>query len=180
MIYFTSDLHLNHEKIIKLCNRPFADVEVMNETIISNWNKTVKNDDTIYILGDFQMSKKGDVANEFLKKLNGKKILIVGNHDHFLKSSNFDKNLFTDIKIYEEIRYKDRMFCLFHYPIYEWNGFYRDAICLHGHVHTDNKDKKQLTKSLGNIYDVGVDGNNFVPVSIEKILEMFPVANQKK
>ena len=52
-VFFTSDTHFYHGNIIRFCNRPFEDVEMMNETIISNWNNTVGLDDTVFHLGDF-------------------------------------------------------------------------------------------------------------------------------
>lgn len=44
-VFFTSDIHFYHGNIIRFCNRPFKDVEMMNETIISNWKNTVGLDD---------------------------------------------------------------------------------------------------------------------------------------
>lgn len=52
MIYFTSDLHLGHKNVIRLCNRPFTDIEEMDHVLISNWNKRVHPHDTVVILGD--------------------------------------------------------------------------------------------------------------------------------
>lgn len=52
MVYFTSDLHLGHENVIKLCNRPFDSIEEMDEALIRNWNRKVTNGDTVYVLGD--------------------------------------------------------------------------------------------------------------------------------
>ena len=51
MIYFTADTHFDHANIIRFCNRPFATVEEMNETLIANWNRKVHGNDTVYILG---------------------------------------------------------------------------------------------------------------------------------
>ena len=63
MNYFTSDLHLGHRNIIRLCNRPFATIEEMDETLIRNWNAKVTNGDTVYILGDF--CYKGGMATKW-------------------------------------------------------------------------------------------------------------------
>ena len=52
-VFFTSDTHFYHENIIRFCNRPFKDVEMMNETIIANWNNTIGQDDIVFHLGDF-------------------------------------------------------------------------------------------------------------------------------
>lgn len=80
MIYFISDTHFYHSNIIKYSNRPFKDVNEMNETIINSWNSVVKNDDTVYHLGDFCLSSDDEIKSIF-NMLNGNKILIRGNHD---------------------------------------------------------------------------------------------------
>lgn len=58
MVYFTSDLHLGHENVIKLCNRPFDSIEEMDEALIRNWNRKVTNGDTVYVLGDLNLQKQ--------------------------------------------------------------------------------------------------------------------------
>ena len=93
MIYFISDTHFYHSNIIKYCDRPFKDTNEMNETIINNWNSIVKNNDTIYHLGDFCLSTNDEIKSIF-NKLNGNKILIRGNHDR--KSVKF----YPDFLIY--------------------------------------------------------------------------------
>lgn len=89
--YFIADTHFFHEKIIKMCNRPFDNVEEMNKKLIENWNKKVTDDDTVYILGDvsFKGSKENTIS--ILKQLKGKKILIKGNHDRFVGQRDFDE-----------------------------------------------------------------------------------------
>ena len=79
MIYFTSDTHFGHARIIELCARPFANVDEMNEALIQKWNAVVGPDDVVYHLGDFFMGPKETVL--LRKRLNGKIVLIKGNHD---------------------------------------------------------------------------------------------------
>ena len=92
MIYLTSDLHFGHKNIIKLTNRPFSDVHEMNETLIKNWNNTIKPQDTIYILGDLCFKMSLEESHKIIQRLNGKKVLIRGNHD-----KQYDEGLFRDI-----------------------------------------------------------------------------------
>ena len=75
MNYYISDLHFDHKNVIKFDNRPFSDVEEMNQALINNWNSVVQNNDTVYILGDFCWGK-ADRWMEILKQLKGQKVLI--------------------------------------------------------------------------------------------------------
>lgn len=68
MIYFTADLHFKHDNIIKHCNRPFQSVEEMDNQLLDNWNKTVKSNDEIYILGDLTIIEFGSELSEFVKE----------------------------------------------------------------------------------------------------------------
>ena len=172
MIYFTSDLHFYHKNIIKYAKRPFDSVEEMNEKLIKNWNNRIKSEDEVYILGDFTM-KGAEYAVEILRKLKGKKYLVKGNHDSFAMQETFDRSLFEWVKDYFELQYNNQSFIMFHYPIEEWNHFFRGAIHLHGHQHNSPEynilnEEKGLKK-----YDVGVDANYMKPVSIEEIIEFF-------
>ena len=84
MVYFTSDLHLGHSNIISLCNRPFVNIEEMDKVLIENWNRKVKKNDTVYVMGDIVWDKK-KVAY-YMEQLTGRKILVIGNHDsHWAK-----------------------------------------------------------------------------------------------
>lgn len=174
MIYFTADTHFFHSNIINLSKRPFKDIDEMNRILIQNWNSYVTQYDEIYILGDFIFKGDAQQANKLLKTLNGKKYLIRGNHDNYLNDDNFDKDAFEWIKDYHVLDYKKRKFVLFHYPILEWAGFFRDSIHLYGHVHNSVKDpeqKKRLDILGKHALNVGVDVNNFFPVSIENIIK---------
>jgi len=79
MTYFTSDLHLGHTNILTLCNRPFSDIDQMDAALIANWNRKVKKNDVVYLIGDVVWDKKR--VGFYMEQLQGKKILITGNHD---------------------------------------------------------------------------------------------------
>jgi calcineurin-like phosphoesterase family protein len=173
MIFFTADTHFNHSNIINLCGRPFSNVIQMNETLIKNWNARVNDNDEIYILGDFLFKGSGLEAENIIKRLNGKKYLVKGNHDKFIDDNDFNKNNFKWINDYYVLRYQKTKFVLFHYPIFEWDGYFGDVVHLYGHVHNsgNNKKEQEKFKILGKrAINVGVDMNNFYPISIEEII----------
>ena len=80
MNWFTSDLHLNHDNIRGYCNRPFESVGEMNEALISRWNDRVGDGDTVYVVGDMFLGRPEDAA-PLIKRLRGRKVLVLGNHD---------------------------------------------------------------------------------------------------
>ena len=174
MIYFTSDLHFYHEKIIHHCSRPFADAQEMNEKLIQNWNSVVQPDDEVYILGDVTM-KGPEQAFAALSRLSGIKYLIKGNHDYFADKEGWDQYswVFRWVKEYHELIWENQKFVLFHYPIAEWNDYYKGAIHLHGHQHNLAVYNHQQLQAGIKRYDVGVDANRFAPVSIEQITKFF-------
>ena len=166
MIYYTSDLHLGHENIIRLCNRPYKNVEEMNKDIVEKWNRKVKPTDTVYILGDmFFKFQDIQYVKDTLKKLNGTKILVKGNHDKFLKSIRW-QDYFENVVLYDEIADNNRMVCLFHYPVEEWNGYYRNSYMLYGHVHENMKEIKKHQRK----FNVGVDVNDFEPKTLDELI----------
>ena len=170
MIWFTSDLHLGHRSAINMCGRPFETVEEMNETIIGNFNSCVKNDDTVYILGDITHRIPVAEANQMISRLNGKKILCKGNHD-----KKYDVGLFEGIYDFLEIRVHDVNISLMHYPMMSWPKSHYGSLHLHGHSH-NKEDYNLIHKSEGILrYDVGVDANGFYPVSIEQVKEFFEI-----
>lgn len=126
MRFYIADCHFYHEALnTKMDKRGFASAEQMNEYMIQRWNEKVRNCDETVILGDFSF---GDAmqTNSLLKQLNGKKYLIEGNHDRYLKYRRFDKNLFEWIEPYKEIHDNGRKVILSHYPIM----CYRDELLI--------------------------------------------------
>lgn len=167
MIYYTSDQHWFHYNILKLANRSYATVEEMNSDLIIRWNAKVKPDDDVYIIGDM-FFKFEDIqqVKDVLNKLNGKKHLVRGNHDKFLNSINY-KDYFEEVVYYKEISDNDRMVCLFHYPIEEWNGYYRNSYMLYGHVHDNDTNIKKHARK----FNVSVDVNDFEPKTLDELIE---------
>ena len=79
-IFLIGDCHFGHRNIIKYCNRPFKDVADMTEKLIKNWNSIVGKNDIVYVVGDFALCGKQKII-EIGNRLNGRKRLILGNHD---------------------------------------------------------------------------------------------------
>lgn len=174
MIYFTSDLHIGHDNIIKMCKRPFDNIHDMNKTLIYYWNQTIQTKDTVYILGDFFFKMPVDEANATIKKLKGKKILMKGNHD-----LTYDESLFEEICDFKIIKYNKKKFILMHYPLLEWPHYYQGGIHLHGHQHNTQEYNLEMQKQGILRYDVGVDANAFQPISIDEIIEFFEKTNEE-
>lgn len=169
MNYYTSDLHLYHQYALIANNRPFSNLNDMHNTIIRKWNSKVKPSDTVYILGDVSHPKNQEEANlvlDIVEKLNGKKVLIKGNHDSKISRCPKFLTVFSSVHDYLDISDCGKRVILFHYPIEEWNQSFRGSIHLHGHIHNNDK---HLTK-VENRYHVGVDVNDFTPVSLQELI----------
>lgn len=172
MQYFTSDTHFCHRNIIRLCNRPFESLEEMHQVLITQWNSKVRPRDEVYILGDFGFRGSGEEMNAVTRELNGRKYLIRGNHDQFLDDATFDQNLFEWVKDYHVLKNNKRKLILFHYPIWEWDGYCRDAIHLFGHIHYPEKAHEiEMERSVDDSCCISVcsDVNDFTPLSIAEI-----------
>lgn len=132
MIFYIADWHYNHPNILSYDNRPFKTVEEMDAALVERWNATVTSADTVYVLGD--MFWGGETkAVPVLDSLNGKKILIKGNHDR-CKNTEFRKR-FDQISGYLEITDGDRHVVLSHYPMPCFKNHFHGWYHLYGHVH---------------------------------------------
>ncbi|MDD5151276.1 MAG: metallophosphoesterase family protein [Flavobacterium sp.] len=179
MLFFTSDLHISHRNIIKYCpdtRGHFKSPEEMNDTMIYNWNSKISKDDDVIIIGDLSFTNTRETGI-ILKKMNGKKTLIFGNHDNRIR----EKTYFLDEYF---VHYSDMMdaviddvrFIFCHYPHrelimkdYTFNDLQFD-IFLHGHKHSTScilDDKNRM------VMDIGMDSNNLIPHSIEEIMTKY-------
>lgn len=167
MIYYVSDLHIGHEKIIKLCNRPFNSLEEMNNALIANWNAKVKPTDEVYIVGDLflHMPENGD---EIISKLNGTKYLIVGNHDWSWMDKIDLKKHFKKVSELMTIIDRNKTITLCHYPMMDFRGDF----LVYGHIHNNTKDFYwPLLKTMDNAFNAGVEINNYEPSTFNELVE---------
>jgi calcineurin-like phosphoesterase family protein len=163
-IWFTSDTHFGHKNIITYSNRPFKSVEHMDESMMARWNKKVAPEDEVWHLGDFAFHKEAKVES-ILRRLNGHKHFIRGNHDEIMP--NLYK-YFESVQDYKELRIEGQKIVLMHFPLLTWNKGHRGAWHLHGHCHGSIN---HLNEGITRI-DVGVDNFDYAPVSYEELHRM--------
>lgn len=164
-VWFTSDLHFKHKNIIKYCDRPFIDLEHMTENLILLWNECVKEDDVVYILGDFCFGGYSR-WEKILKRLNGEIHLILGNHDSKkIARKLLENGYLKSISSMELIEVDGQEVFLCHFPMSDWPNKERGSIMLHGHIHSLKNDIDMSEQH----YDVGVDHNEYYPISLKEI-----------
>lgn len=175
-VFFTSDTHFGHSNIIKYCQRPFNSAEHMDEVLINNWNEVVSPQDIVFHLGDFCFGSDKEWI-KILQRLNGTKYLILGNHDlKKIANSNQIKDYFADINMQMRVVVDKQKMLLNHYPFLCFEGGYQNVWQLFGHVHSSKHstglDKERLVHLFPTQYDVGVDNNNYRPVSFSQVSQI--------
>ena len=175
-VFFTSDTHFGHSNIIKYCQRPFNSAEHMDEVLINNWNEVVSPQDIVFHLGDFCFGSDKEWI-KILQRLNGTKYLILGNHDlKKIANSNQIKDYFADINMQMRVVVDKQKMLLNHYPFLCFEGGYQNVWQLFGHVHSSKHstgiDKERLVHLFPTQYDVGVDNNNYRPVSFAQVSQI--------
>lgn len=175
MIFYTSDLHLGNANIIKYEDRPYKSVEEMDADLIAKWNAKIGRDDDVYVLGDFSFKRVEQTIN-YLENLNGRIHLLRGNHDAYYSQHSFnlwkwnsDKGRrVTKEDWYAHIDDNGREVVLCHFPIMYWDGMDdRGAYHLYGHMHS----RENLQHPHKDAFNVGVDVNNYYPVTLDELLE---------
>ena len=171
-LWFTSDTHFFHDNIVRFSGRPFANALEMNEELIRRWNDTVPEEGIVFHLGDFCFGGSKE-WNDVLYRLNGKIYLILGNHDmKNIKQGFMDR--FEMVTQQMTIRVGGQSIILNHNPFLCYGGSYRDVWQLFGHVHsgplsTTGLDHPRLKMLFPLQYDVGLDNNDFRPVSFAEV-----------
>ncbi len=161
--FFTSDWHFYHSMIIKYCNRPYKSEKEMRLDIIAKHNEVVNEDDTTYVLGDVGMLGRDKLSKlrPILAKMNGSFHLILGNHDEG-KPFTYERMGFTTV--HTALQYSDNII-LRHDPASAI--MMPDKLWLVGHVH----NVFHILTDPITVYNVGVDVNNFYPVTLKQIME---------
>lgn len=178
--YFTSDLHLGHENIL-YSRTQFKSIEEMDKHIIQRWNETVKKTDEVYILGDMMFRNKKS-PHYYLNQLNGKKHLIIGNHDNdWMRKMEIDElySYFASVSTEQVIKINHIRYTLSHYPWIEFQGSRyakadnSSAYMIHGHIHDKKDDTYKIIKEyLPFNLNCGQDICDFRPVTIEELIEI--------
>jgi len=186
--WFTADLHLGHQNIIRYCDRPFADVEAMNRGLISAWNEVVGEDDMVWVLGDFALGRISDTL-PLARQLHGRKVLLAGNHDRCWHGHGRRVDEWTDRYLEagfdeivqgtatREIGGEEVRLC--HFP-YRGDSHGQDRYLdhrpvddgdwlLHGHVH-------ERWAQHDRMINVGVDARQFRPISEPEIAALIRAA----
>ena len=192
MIFYTSDDHFGHQKIIELSDRPFSSVDEMNEELIRRWNSRVMPHHMVYVLGDFLMGQKAE-SFKIPARLNGEIVLIPGNHDmchsmhkkcdewrvRYLETGISRIASETSVRFFAD----DVPVTISHFPPQgdstdkdERFGEYRPDVeqtdwVIHGHVHN-------LWRQRGRWINVGVDAWGGYPVPKEQLESMIQAGPQ--
>lgn len=174
-IFFTSDLHFGHANVIRYDNRPFASVEEMDRELVKRWNNKVSEEDTVYVLGDVSWygHKK---TRELISSMNGRKVLIRGNHD--ISNEGMLCGFDAEYDYKEVYLNKKTKIVLCHYPIVFFNRHHYGSYMFYGHVH--NSHEWNITESHKrdlerldipcNMFNVGCMIWNYEPVTFEEII----------
>lgn len=154
--YYISDTHLGHERLLDMQPRAFSSIDEHDEHIIQRWNSVVRDTDHVYHLGDFafSLSRNAERMKEIFERLNGRKYLVIGNHDTDKKGRLHPTLAALDWAARPEhalrTRDGDRDVYMSHYAARTWPGQHYGGVHFFGHSHG-------RMPSYGLSRDVGVD-----------------------
>ena len=164
MIFYIADTHFRYEPMAAV--RPFGTAAQMDEALIQNWNETVSDGDTVYLIGDIGYNG-GHVPCRILSRLKGRKHLIRGNHDTAYDDAPLLYRYFESVTDFLEIDDGEFHIFLSHYPMLygKSNGY-----MIHGHLHRSGQFH-DILRAMPRILNAGVDINNFRPVTLAQLIE---------
>ena len=174
-LFFTSDNHFWHTNILKYAHRPFETVEEQTQELVERWNEVIPEDGDVFVLGDFIHSGQIDVVRDIVGRLNGRIWWILGNHCY---QNRHDRDVIKAIvgnRVMDVaeilIRETNERIFASHYPHLYWP---RGCFHIHGHIHSGpNSTSSEKAPFHPLRYDVGVDNNNYYPVSYRELMNIF-------
>jgi len=163
MTYLIADTHFGHFNSIRYCDRPYFTVEEMDKSLLTNWNNTVKENDIVFHLGDVCFKWNKERTADFIHKLNGHKILIMGNHDASHTTTYWKEVGFEEVT---RSNYIYNNYLLSHYPQKELNGMKN----IFGHIHQKPLDPIEFLHQE-NYICVCVEIINYTPILFEEAIK---------
>ena len=177
--FLTADHHFGHANVIRFCSRPFSNANEMDEAMIANWNATVARGDTVIHLGDFTLTNN---AQRYFRRLNGHVYILRLDWHHDRRWLKKQRDLvftadgpvkfLTPVAILRvpgvKVNGRTLKITLSHYPMAAWEASHYGFPQLHGHSHGRYDGR-------GLVLDVGMDTNNFRPISLRKCLSKLGV-----
>lgn len=155
-VWFTSDTHYGHGNVIQHCGRPYTNSIEMDDWLVRNWNNHVKVDDIVFHLGDVSFMNPASLP-DFLKKLNGKIYLALGNHDKAIRQNSHAVNdRFVMVSDVLRVRIQDadarggwQQLFLSHYAHRVWDKRHYGAWHCYGHSHGSLPDAGDFSMDVG-------------------------------
>lgn len=169
MNWYISDLHFGHKNVIDFDNRPFGSVEEMDGELIARWNQHVRGEDDVFIIGDFAFHNEKP-EEWYLSRLNGKKHLIIGNHDVRLLKNEEAMSYFVSADKMMHVSDQGMQICLCHFPLAEWNGMYKGSYHIYGHIHKSRGDVFQYMKTRERAFNAGCMIHHYRPVRFGELI----------
>lgn len=168
-IFFTSDLHFSHANIIKYCGRPWSTVDEMDLALVERWNSAVSDEDDIYILGDVFLCPAVR-AHLILDALNGRKHLVLGNHDKTISGSMEMRRRFNILPPLYSTTLDGIKVVMCHFPLLSWEAQHYGSVMLHGHAHGKIPHDPAIRR-----LDVGVDAHGYAPVEWTQVKQVLSI-----
>lgn len=161
--FVVADTHFGHRNIIEYENRPFSNVEEMDKYLIRSWNKIVDKEDLVYILGDFTLSRRKEIIKNLVNRLNGRKVLIMGNHDTRKPKDYVECGFETAIR--KPIMVEPGVM-LMHEPFDDPTLIYDKYLYFFGHVHANHT----LMDDYPNCMCVSVERIGYRPIDLDECI----------
>ena len=173
-VWFTSDLHFGHARVLEFASRPWDTLRQMHQALIAGINARVSPFDELYVLGDFSYKATLEEAVELRRKIACRNVhLVPGNHDRNWAMPEVAGTFIVEPPI-AVIKESGQKIVLSHYPLADWQSMSHGSWHLHGHIHSQGTEYNEFNLFQGLMrYDVGVDANGYAPVSLDELRDWF-------